>query len=63
MKQDLSIFSKNSKRSIVWSKVSLPDMVGGATGEKSVVEDFRKVFESLYNSCDSRDAMNELKKF
>ena len=49
---------KGSKK----SSEGLPDLVAGATGEKAIVEEFRKVYESLYNSCDTSEAMNELKK-
>ena len=40
---------------------SLPDIVAGATGETAIVEEFRQVYQSLYNSCNTSEAMEELK--
>ena len=39
---------------------SLPDMVDGATGEDMIVEEFRKMYEELYNSLDTRSEMDTL---
>ena len=39
----------------------LPDSVGGATGEDEVVEEFRKVYNALYNSSGTSDDMFDLK--
>ena len=42
------------------SAESLPDMVAGATGENMIVEEFRKMYEELYISCDTRAEMDLL---
>ena len=42
------------------SSDNLPESVGGATGESFIVEEFRKMYEELYNSCDTRSAMDTL---
>ena len=49
---------KGSKR----TKQDLPDMVAGVTGETAIVEEFRKVYYNLYNSCNTSEAMSELRK-
>ena len=41
---------------------SLPGMVAGATGESLIVEEFRKMYEELYNSCDSSAEMEMLNR-
>ena len=40
----------------------LPDSVGGASGEHSIVEEFRKVYFALYNSSDTSEDMAVLKE-
>ena len=39
---------------------SLPDIVAGATGEDMIVEEFRKMYEELYNSLHTRSEMDTL---
>ena len=39
----------------------LPDQVGKAKGENEIVEEFRKVYEELYNSLDDSEALSQLK--
>ena len=41
--------------------VKLPDCVDGAEGEEEIVEKFREVYETLYNSAESADAVNQIK--
>ena len=43
------------------SKGDLPDMVGGVSGESLIVEEFKKVYSTLYNSSESSEDMAELK--
>ena len=33
----------------------LPDIVAGAACEDLIVEEFRQMYQNLYNSCDSSD--------
>ena len=40
---------------------SLPDSVGGVSGEDSIVEEFRQVYSHLYNSSGTQEAMEVLK--
>ena len=42
------------------SSDNLADVVDGVTGENMIVEEFRKMYEDLYNSCDTRDDMESL---
>ena len=42
-------------------KHDLPDDVGGANGEVNIVESFCTVYEELYNSSESSEAMSVLK--
>ena len=39
----------------------LPDVVSGVTGEGAIVEEFKKVYNELYNSFDTSEAMRELR--
>ena len=39
----------------------LPDVVGGVSGQPQVVEEFRKVYYDLYNSCNTSETMSELR--
>ena len=48
---------KGSKK----SSGNLPDSVGGASGEQLIVEEFKTVYASLYNSLDTSEQMAELK--
>ena len=48
---------KGSKK----DRPDLPETVGGVTGEEVVVEEFRQVYEQLYNSWDTSDEMRDLK--
>ena len=43
------------------SKGDLPDMVGGVSGKSLIVEEFKKVYSTLYNSSESSEDMAELK--
>ena len=38
----------------------LPETVAGANGEKEVVEKFREVYSTLYNSAESEKEMEDL---
>jgi hypothetical protein len=40
----------------------LPDMVANVTGENMIVEEFRKMYVELYNSCDTRVAIDSLEQ-
>ena len=42
--------------------VDLPDDVEGANGEEEIVERFREVYETLYNSSGSQDGMAQLRE-
>ena len=42
--------------------VDLPDVVEGANGEEEIVERFREVYETLYNSSGSQDGMAQLRE-
>ena len=39
---------------------ALPDTVGGVSGEDQVVEEFRKVYSTLYNSEDTSEEILKL---
>ena len=39
----------------------LPDSVGGVSGEQQIVEEFRKVYSTLYNSSDTSEELIKLK--
>ena len=39
----------------------LPDLVGGVSGEDLIVEEFRKVYQNLYNSWDTSTGMESIK--
>ena len=39
----------------------LPDRVGGAVGENQIVDEFKKVYNALYNSSDTSNDMFNLK--
>ena len=41
--------------------VDLPDVVGEASGEFQIVEEFKKVYSALYNSSDSSEGVARLK--
>ena len=43
------------------SHEDLPDIVAGVSGEDQIVEEFRKVYQALYNSCDSSDGVEIIK--
>ena len=43
-------------------KPELPENVAGVCGEDLIVDKFREVYEQLYNSWDTSEVMNELKK-
>ena len=36
-------------------------MVAGVSGEDLIVEEFRKMYQTLYNSCDTSAEMDNLK--
>ena len=49
---------------ITGSKTShhdLPDIVSGAAGEELIVEEFRKMYRDLYNSCDTDEGVASIK--
>ena len=52
----LNIIKGNKKSDI------LPDQVGQAKGEKEIVEEFKKVYENLYNSLDDFEILKHLKE-
>ena len=39
----------------------LPDIVAGASGEEHIVEEFRKMYQNLYNSCDTSEGIRSIK--
>ena len=39
----------------------LPDVVGGASGESQIVEEFKNVYSALYNSSDTSEDLAKLK--
>ena len=41
--------------------VNLPDTVEGAEGQDEIIEKFREVYESLYNSAESEEAVKVIK--
>ena len=43
------------------SKAELPDTVAGANGEEEIVEKFKEVYSTLYNSAGSQAEMGDLK--
>ena len=43
-------------------KLDLPDEVAGASGESNIVEKFCEVYEELYNSSGSYDALQGIKE-
>ena len=40
----------------------LPDLVAGVTGEDLIVEEFRKMYQTLYNSWDTSEGVESIKK-
>ena len=42
-------------------KCDLPENVGGVSGEKNIVEKFCVVYEELYNSSGSEEALDKIK--
>ena len=44
------------------SQEDLPDEVEGACGEEEIVEKFRQVYSTLYNSSGSQDGMDQLRE-
>ena len=43
-------------------KLYLPENVAGESGEINIVEKFREFYEGVYNSSESTEALNEIKK-
>ena len=41
---------------------ALPDQGGEAKGEEEVVEEFKRVYEKLYNSLDDNKLLEQLKR-
>ena len=58
---DLNLFEEIKKiKGSSKSASILPEEVAGVTGETAVVEEFRKVYQALYNSLDTSMAMTKL---
>ena len=61
MQGDLNLLKEmKTIRGVKMEERELPETVAGANGEKEVVEKFREVYSTLYNSAESEKEMEDL---